>query len=83
MGGARQIRLGNITDTRVLGSDRALSYQQYPPKVRGDVVEGGAGDGDQAGGYFGGVMQTQKKHQDDKRGFNSHPCLTQLVETID
>lgn len=62
MGGARQIRLGNITDTRVLGSDRALSYQQYPPQVRSDVIEGGAGDGDQAGGYFGGVKYLKAVH---------------------
>nr|WP_259640795.1 hypothetical protein [Pseudomonas syringae group genomosp. 3] len=49
------IGVGDITDTRLFGSDRALSYQQYSPQVRGDVVEGGVGDGDQAGGYFGGV----------------------------
>lgn len=55
VGGDRQIGVGDSTDTRVFGSDRALSYQQYSPQVRGDVVEGGVSDGDQAGGYFNGV----------------------------
>lgn len=60
MGGDRQIRVGDIPHSRVLGSDGALSHQQYPPQVRSDVVEGGAGDGDQAGGDFDGVT----KHSD-------------------
>lgn len=62
MGGDRQIRVGDIPYSRVHGSDRALSYQQYPPQVRGDVIEGGAGDGDQAGGYFGGVKYLKPVH---------------------
>lgn len=75
MGGDRQIRLGDIPNTRVLGSDRALSYQQYPPQVRGDVIEGGAGDGDQAGGYFGGVKYLKPVHA---TGGNPLRCAPEL-----